>query len=1061
MDGQIENAVQIAWNPAADPNLKTQAINFLNQIRSDPSAGQYCLTLFVRSPKAEEIVRHFCLEVINNAIQSPQVDKQTLEYIRSELMQYTKRTYGGPPTADKVETPHIQNKLTQALTALFASLYPTSWTSCLADFRSLAEGEPPNIAESNPIGTIMYLRLLGSIHDEIADVLAPRSGEEQRRNNDLKDLIRERDAQAIATSWQDILSKWSRIDQTIVEMCIRTISRWVSWMDISLIVNQTLISALFDIAGQQVISRESDEGRAKLRDVAIEAFSETVAKKMKPAEKIQLMVYLNLSNVVDQLIASQPLSQLRFTSQYDTDLAEMVARLVNNVVFDIVKVLDTQCPPEVHQQADLLLSTFVPFLLRFFSDEFDEVCSTVIPSLTDLLTFFRKRKDTLPDQYQRMLPSILDAIIAKMKYDETASWGEEGEETDEAEFQDLRRRLFVLQQTVAAINEPLVMETIARIVTESFQKFQVHQSGIDWRELDLALQELFLVLEVVPSKGSGMFSKHKPGGAPTQSETQAIGLLSKMIELGIGTHGHPAVQLQYMEICNRYSQALEINPGLIPPILENFIRFLHSSHLKVRTRSWYLFLKLVKPLKTHIGSIVSNVIEAIADLLVIKAELPEASADEEMSSSEEDQSSDAKFEAQLNLFEAVGCMLSATTVEVDKKILYAQSVMNPIFGDMEKNLPAAKGGDETAVLQLHHDIMALGTLARGFSDWQPGSSVGNAPPSIISEAFVPAAEVTLVALEALAPKMAIRTAGRFTFSRLIGVLGSNILQQLPRWIQGLLSQSSTNDEMTPILRSLKQIVFAFKTEIYGILDTIVTPLLQRIFSGLGEPATGTDEEIQLAELRREFLDFISCILNNDLASVFVSQTNQPIFDTLITAICTYAGDASDMQSARMSLGVLSRFISVWGGPDVALPESFLQNLGLHKPNQPQINGQTSEPSPIFPGFDTFALQRFAPLAWAVPTSNGFTIKYPLGRGMAIEISKMQIKLLRKTGLLYVRQLEGELTAMQVSEATVTELIKELCRGMLEQTHADGKGPTTDRTSYETYFLRFMSGMGNA
>ena len=328
--------------------------------------------------------------------------------------------------------------------------------------------------------------------------------------------------------------------------------------------------------------------------------------------------------------------------------------------------------------------------------------------------------------------------------------------------------------------------------------------------------------------------------------------------------------MQYMETCVRYCQFFEQNTSLIPQVLENFVRLTHSDHLKVRTRSWYLFLRFVKPLRSHLGNVSANVIQAIGDLLIIKAELPDDREDgEDMSSGETDNSADARFDCQLNLFEAIGCLSSASSVPLENRVLYAQSVINPLFSDIEAHLGPAKGGDRRAVLQIHHDIMALGTLAKGFSDWQPSSS-GTPAPSEVGDDFSRAAEAILVALEALKSSMDIRSAARFAFARMIGVLGSRVLQQLPRWIDGLLSHRSTNDEMVTFLRLLGQVIYAFKGEIQGVLDTLFTPLLQRIYVGLAEPVTGTDDEIQLTEIRREYLQFLLLVLNGDLGSIFIS-----------------------------------------------------------------------------------------------------------------------------------------------------------------------------------------------
>lgn len=328
-----------------------------------------------------------------------------------------------------------------------------------------------------------------------------------------------------------------------------------------------------------------------------------------------------------------------------------------------------------------------------------------------------------------------------------------------------------------------------------------------------------------------------------------------------------------MEICVRYSSFFEHHTHAIPGVLENFLQFAHHPMERVRTRAWYLFYRLVKALKIHVGNVVQTVIEAIADLLVIRAELPsEADDGDDMSS--DASSTDAVFTSQLYLFEAVGILCSIPLVPVDKQVLYAQSVMNPIFVDMENNLVLAKSNDERALLQIHHDIMALGTLARGFSDWTPGAQMATTAAKIapeIADAFGQVAEATLIALESLKLSFNVRTAARFSFTRVIGIVGLRLLPQLPRWIDGLLTETSSKDEMALFLRLLDQIIYGFKSEIYGILDTLLTPFLQRVFAAISENTAGTDDEIQMAELKREYLSFLLALLNNDLGSVLVSQ----------------------------------------------------------------------------------------------------------------------------------------------------------------------------------------------
>jgi exportin-T len=996
MDSQVEQAIELAFDPRTEQHLKTQAYDFLTRLREDPNGWQVCLTLFTRTPAPSEVVRLVCLEVVNTAVQTQRLDQQSLVYVKESLLGYVRQWY--TPGSTNLDSPSVQNKLTQTVTYLFTSLYATEWVRFFDDFRSLA-GDADTLGTANPAAIVMYLRIIGSIHDEIADVMIPRTPEEQKRSNDLKDMIRARDVSKIAVTWQEILSRWRQIDLGITEMCLRTIAKWVSWIDVNLVLDGTVQNALLELAGQQG-NFSSDSKEARARDAAIDTFTETVGKKMAPNDKIELIRYLNLGTIVGQLAASPALSEMRSTPDYDTDLAETVAKLVNNVVFDIVKALDTDgLDGETQAKAQELLQVFIPHLLRFFSDEYDEICSAVIPSMTDLLSMLRrnvKSKGAAPSQYTGMLQPILDAIIAKMKYDETASWGDDDEATDEAEFQELRKRLHVLQQTVAAVDEQLYIDTLTRVVASTFTRLDTADKP-NWRDLDLAMHEMYLFGELAIKNG-GLYVKGSPSSVAAQ---RLLEMIAKMVDAGLATHPHPAIQLQYMEICVRYVQFFEHDPARIPKVLESFVAFAHSENGKVRLRAWYLFQRFVKHLRAQLGDVAHTVVQAVGDLLIIKAELPEDKDEDDLSSEDNVQSVDATFTSQLSLFEAVGTVASTTAVPVATKVTIAKSVIDPLTADLHLHLPAARNGDARAILQVHHIIMAFGSVAYGFSDWTPGTKSGGPPPppSEVAGEFLGASDATLAALEALKQSSDIRNAARNAFSRFLGVLGAQVLPQLPRWIDGLLSSASSNDEMAMFLRTLGQVVYGFKAEIFDILDQLLSPLLQRVFNGLSQPTTGTDDEIQLKELKQQYLNFILVILNNDLGSVLVSAANQGSFDAFLSTLTRFSCDPSDPQSARLAFSALVKMLTTWGGPDIAL-------------------GSTDPAAPTLPGFDNFVLSQFAPLPWTLLSAPGFNPNDGQMRSVLQEAALLQWTVLRKTGMVYREQLQGELRNLGASEEGV-------------------------------------------
>ena len=520
---QIESAVEIAWNPASGQDIKAQAFDFLNQIRSDPQGWQACTTLFVRTPRASEVVRLVGLEVVNFAVHTQQLDRPSLALLKDTLLQYVQQTYGNNQ-GEQVDPPHLQNKLSQTLTYLFVFLYKDGWESFIDDFSNLTR-LPGSSQRDNVAGVILYLRILASIHDEIADMLLTQQTSDAKRNTELKDHLRLRDVQKIADSWKELLALYGGgQNDVVVEMILKVIGKWVSWVDISLVASQDMLSLLLPVVGRSDPTGSED----KVRGAAIDTLTEIVGKGMKHADKMEMISFLNLREIVAQLVASAPLNEWKGTSRYDTDLAEGVGKLVNTVMSDIVEVLQ-ECPPgdETRTRADQHLQDFLPFLLRFFSDDYDEICSIVIPSLTDLLTAIRKMVN-VSSAYSDILPPILNAIILKMRYDETSQWGNEDEQTDEAEFQELRKRLQNLQKTVAAANQDLYIDVLSNLVANTFQNLGQRGSQMDWRDLDLALHEMYLFGELaLPNQGLG--SKNAPS---TIASERLVVMMQKMVESG-------------------------------------------------------------------------------------------------------------------------------------------------------------------------------------------------------------------------------------------------------------------------------------------------------------------------------------------------------------------------------------------------------------------------------------------------------------------------------------------------------------------------------------------------
>jgi exportin-T len=143
-----------------------------------------------------------------------------------------------------------------------------------------------------------------------------------------------------------------------------------------------------------------------------------------------------------------------------------------------------------------------------------------------------------------------------------------------------------------------------------------------------------------------------------------------------------------------------------------------------------------------------------------------------------------------------------------------------------------------------------------------------------------------------------------------------------------------------------------------------------------------------------------------------------MFDPVIATIEHFASDPSDISTARTAYGLLTKMVSVWGGPDIPSPPT---SNGIEPPSSP-----TNEPpQPILPGFDRFVISRFSPLSWAIPATPGFKVQDPVSRQLVTDIAGLQQEIFKKTGPLYLPALEQELLSMGAGDQDVALYVEKL------------------------------------
>ena len=146
------------------------------------------------------------------------------------------------------------------------------------------------------------------------------------------------------------------------------------------------------------------------------------------------------------------------------------------------------------------------------------------------------------------------------------------------------------------------------------------------------------------------------------------------------------------------------------------IRGLHNPKSTVRARVFYLFHRFIKDNQREISlELAGTLLEGIRDTLVIRVELPEVDPNEPNDPLTE---ATATPDPQLYLFETIGTLVHLFFKNPEQSAALLLSVVTPLLEDLSENLRAFEGKqDVLPIVKIHHIIMALGNIVKGFPDY--------------------------------------------------------------------------------------------------------------------------------------------------------------------------------------------------------------------------------------------------------------------------------------------------------------------------------------------------------
>ncbi|XP_022721599.1 exportin-T-like isoform X3 [Durio zibethinus] len=893
----VEKAILISFDEsgAIDSELKSQAVNFCQQIKETPSVCRLCIEKLCFCKLVQ--VQFWCLQTLHEVLRVKygSMNLEEKNFIRKSVFSMACLESIDDKICTIWESPaFIKNKLAQVLVTLIYFEYPLIWSSVFVDFL-------PHLSKGTVVIDI-FSRLLNALDDELVSMDYPRTPEELAVAGRVKDAMRQQCVPQIVRAWYDIVSTYRNSDPEICTTVFDCMSRYISWIDIGLIVNDAFIPLLFELILVDGISEQ-------LRAAAAGCVFAVVSKRMDAYAKLSLLKRLEMTRVFGLI-----------SDDNDSELVSSVAALVTGYALEILECSKRVNSEDAKVVSMELLDEVLPTVFYVMQNCEMDAAFSIVQFLSGYVATM-KTLSPLKEKQMLHISQILEVIRTQIRYDPMYRNNLDildkiGME-EEDRMVESRKDLFVLLRNVGRV-APEVTQIFIR---NSFASAIASSSDRNVEEVEAALSLLYAL-------GESMTDEAMRVGTGLLSE-----LVTNLLSTRFPCHSNRLVALIYLETITRYMKFVQENTQYIPLVLAAFLdeRGIHHPNIYVSRRASYLFMRVVKLLKSKLVPFIETILQSLQDIVARFTSM-------NLTSKEPAGSEDGAY-----IFEAIGLLIGMEDVPLEKQSDYLSSLLTPLCQQVEAMLMNAKRlnpeDSPLKIANIQQIIVAINALSKGFSE-----RLVTASRPAIGHMFKQTLDVLLQILVVFPKVEPLRTKVLSFIHRMVDTLGASVFPYLPKALEQLLAESEPK-EMVGFLLLLNQLICKFSTLVHDILEEVFPAIAGRVLSAIQSivdssgPEANTEEIREVQELQKTLFTFLHVITTHDLSSVFLSPRSRDFLTAIMQLLLHTSCHHKDIITRKACVQIFIRLIKDWcarpygeekvPGFQSFMIETFATNCCLH------------------------------------------------------------------------------------------------------------------------------------
>eukprot|EP00919_Chromeraceae_sp_WS-2016_P003229 GHVR01007844.1.p1 GENE.GHVR01007844.1~~GHVR01007844.1.p1 ORF type:complete len:264 (-),score=84.62 GHVR01007844.1:430-1221(-) len=240
----IEQAVSCLLDPSVSPSLKKQAQDYCTVVKSSSDVIDLCVHNLNNTCRAPHF-RFWCvqtmIEITRTHTHTHTQTHNPTDVSVCDVLKFHVLKYIDVNLESGSEPPYMKSKVAELYVAIMRVIYLTTWDSAVRD-----------ICDRSCVGLEsfrFFLRVLNEIDTQVSCEDICRTQAERQQNTLLKDRMRCGDMCRLVECCRALLvsSHLLQHNKSLFIDTLAELSKFVSWMDMSLVSNEMFISSLWGL----------------------------------------------------------------------------------------------------------------------------------------------------------------------------------------------------------------------------------------------------------------------------------------------------------------------------------------------------------------------------------------------------------------------------------------------------------------------------------------------------------------------------------------------------------------------------------------------------------------------------------------------------------------------------------------------------------------------------------------------------------------------------------------------------------------------------------------------